>query len=47
VFELAASCFGARLGSGKSGRKAVGKTPIFGLLKRNGTVFVNIVKDYS
>jgi transposase-like protein len=32
---------------GKRGRGAAGKTPVFGLLKRNGKVFVNIVDRCS
>ncbi len=32
---------------GKRGRAAAGKTPVFGLLKRNGKVFVSIDKNCS
>ena len=32
---------------GKMGRGAAGKTPVFGLLKRNGKVFVTIVPNCS
>jgi transposase-like protein len=32
---------------GKRGRGAAGKTPVFGLLKRNGNVHVEIVENYS
>ena len=32
---------------GKRGRGAAGKTPVFGLLKRNGKVFVTIVQNCS
>ena len=39
-FELDESYFGARRVRGKRGRGAAGKTPVFGLLKRNGKVFV-------
>ena len=42
-FELDESYFGARRVRGKRGRGAAGKTPVFGLLKRNGKVFVTIV----
>lgn len=46
-FELDESYFGARRIRGKRGRGAAGKTPVFGLLKRNGKVFVTIVPDCS
>ena len=46
-FELDESYFGARRVRGKRGRGAAGKTPVFGLLKRNGQVYVEIVKDCS
>jgi hypothetical protein len=39
VFELDESYFGARRVRGKRGRGAAGKTPVFGLLKRDGKVF--------
>ena len=32
---------------GKRGRGATGKTPVFGLLKRNGKVYTEIVPDCS
>ncbi len=32
---------------GKRGRRAVGKRPVFGLLKRNGKVFVTVAPNYS
>ncbi|MEM7055303.1 MAG: transposase [Bacteroidota bacterium] len=32
---------------GKRGRGAVGKTPVFGVLKRGGKVYVEIVKNCS
>jgi len=32
---------------GKRGRGASGKTPVIGLLKRNGKVFVQVVNDCS
>jgi len=44
-FEVDESYFGARRVKGKRGRGAAGKTPVFGILKRDGKVFVNIVKD--
>ncbi len=43
--ELDESYFGARRVRGKRGRGAAGKTPVFGLLKRGGKVFVSIVKN--
>ena len=46
-FEVDESYFGARRVRGKRGRGAAGKTPVFGLLKRGGKVFTNIVKDCS
>jgi transposase len=45
--ELDESYFGARRVRGKRGRGAAGKTPVFGLLKRKGKVFVTIVKNCS
>jgi len=45
VFEVDESYFGAKRVRGKRGRGAVGKTPVFGLLKRDGKVFVAVVKD--
>lgn len=45
--ELDESYFGARRVRGKRGRGAAGKTPVFGLLKRNGKVFVTVVKNCS
>jgi transposase-like protein len=44
-FELDESYFGAKRVRGKRGRGAAGKTPVFGLLKRDGKVYVEIVKD--
>jgi transposase-like protein len=41
------SYFGAKRVRGKRGRGAAGKTPVFGLLKRGGKVFVKIVKNCS
>jgi transposase-like protein len=39
--------FGARRVRGKRGRGASGKTPVFGLLKRNGKVYTEVVPDCS
>ena len=39
--------FGARRVRGKRGRGAAGKTPVFGLLKRSGKVYTEIVPDCS
>ena len=47
IFELDESYFGARRVRGKRGRGAAGKTPVFGVLKRNGGVYVEIVKNCS
>ena len=44
-FEVDESYFGARRMRGKRGRGAAGKTPVFGLLKRGGKVYVSIVKS--
>ena len=44
-FELDESYFGAKRIRGKRGRGAAGKTPVFGLLKRDGKVYVQIVKN--
>jgi transposase len=46
-FELDESYFGAKRVRGKRGRGAAGKTPVFGLLKRNGKVFVEVVDNCS
>ena len=46
-FELDESYFGARRIRGKRGRGAAGKTPVFGLLKRDGNVHVQIVHNCS
>ena len=46
-FELDESYFGARRVRGKRGRGAAGKTPVLGLLKRKGKVFVTIVTNCS
>jgi len=39
------SYFGAKRVRGKKGRGAAGKTPVFGLLKRDGRVYVEVVKN--
>lgn len=43
--EVDESYFGAKRVRGKRGRGAAGKVPVFGILKRNGKVFVSIVKN--
>jgi len=45
--EVDESYFGAKRVRGKRGRGAAGKTPVFGLLKRDGKVFVSVVKNCS
>ena len=45
--ELDESYFGAKRVRGKRGRGAAGKTPVFGVFKRDGNVYVEIVKNYS
>ena len=47
VFECDESYFGAKRIRGKRGRGAAGKTPVFGLLKRDGKVYVQIVENCS
>jgi len=47
VFELDESYFGAKRVRGKRGRGAAGKTPVFGLLKRDGKVLVSVVPNCS
>ena len=44
-FEADESYFGARRAKGKRGRGASGKTIVFGLYKRNGKVYTEIVPD--
>ena len=46
-FELDESYFGAKRVRGKRGRGAAGKTPVFGLLKRGGKVYVTVIKHPS
>lgn len=43
--EIDESYFGARRVRGKRGRGAKGKTPVVGLLKRNGKVFTQILEN--
>lgn len=45
--ELDESYFGAKRIRGKRGRGAAGKTPVFGMKKRDGGVYVEIVKNCS
>ncbi len=43
--EVDESYFGARRVKGKRGRGAAGKTPVFGIYKRNGHVYTEIVPN--
>jgi hypothetical protein len=43
--EFDESYFGAKRVRGKRGRGAAGKTPVFGVLKRNENVFISIVAE--
>lgn len=45
--EVDESYFGARRVRGKRGRGAFGKTIVFGILKRNGSVYTQIVPNVS
>jgi transposase len=45
--EIDESYFGARRVRGKRGRGVGGKTPVVGLLKRDGKVYTKIIKDCS
>jgi hypothetical protein len=45
--EVDESYFGARRAKGKRGRGARGKTIVFGIFKRNGNVYTEIVPDAS
>ena len=45
TIEVDESYFGARRVRGKRGRGASGKTIVFGIFKRNGSVFTEIVPD--
>jgi transposase len=47
IFEADESYFGAKRVRGLGGRGAAGKTPVFGLLKRGGSVYVSLVKNCS
>ena len=47
VVEVDESYFGARRVRGKRGRAAAGKTIVFGIFKRNGSVYTEIVPDCS
>jgi transposase len=47
VVEVDESYFGARRVRGKRGRGAGGKTIVFGIFKRNGCVYTEIVPDCS
>ncbi len=41
--EIDESYFGARRKQGKRGRGAYGKTPVFGILQRQGKVYTEII----
>ena len=45
--EVDESWFGARRIKGKRGRGAFGKTIVFGIFQRNGSVYTEIVPDCS
>ena len=45
VVELDESYFGSRYVRGKRGRGALGKTIVFGIYKRNGRVYTEVVPD--
>ncbi len=45
--EVDESYFGGKRIKGKRGRGASGKIPVFGMLKRNGKLFTQIVKNCS
>jgi transposase len=47
VVEVDESYFGARRVRGKRGRGAAGKIPVFGILKRKGKVFTQIITKAS
>jgi len=47
IVEVDESYFGAKRVRGKRGRGASGKIPVFGILKRDGKVFTQIVKGCS
>ena len=43
--EIDESYFGAKRVRGKRGRGAGKKTPVFGMLKRNGCVYTQVAKN--
>ena len=45
--EIDESYFGAKRVRGKRGRGSSGKQPVFGMLKRDGKVYTQIVKNCS
>ena len=45
--EIDESYFGSKRVRGKRGRGATNKTPVFGMLKRDGKVYTQIVKNCS
>jgi transposase-like protein len=47
VVEVDESYFGAKRVRGRRGRGALGKTIVFGIFKRNGSVYTEIVPDCS
>ena len=47
TLELDESYFGAKRVRGKKGRGAAGKTPVFGIKKRDGNVYIEIVENCS
>ena len=47
IVEVDESYFGAKRVRGKRGRGALGKTKVFGIFKRNGSVYTEIVPDCS
>ena len=46
-FEIDESYFGKKRAKGKRGRDATQKIPVFGMLKRNGKIYTQIVKNCS
>jgi transposase len=45
--EVDESYFGKKRAKGKRGRGATNKIPVFGMLKRNGKIYTQIVKNCS
>jgi hypothetical protein len=45
--EIGESSLGAKGVKGKRGRGAYGKTPVFGIFQRGGSVYTEIVPDYA